>query len=100
MGTFTLLFLSVVCSFGEKPLDSTIRWFVKLITGGGKKKQNHHWEENMQKRKQIIVGTVHGTLLKTEGDCHGLQEHWCPNITFWCNIWKEEGKEVGERTWQ
>lgn len=52
----------------------------------------------MQKRKQIAVGTGHDTLLKAEGDYHGLQEHWCPNITlFLCNIWKEERKEGKER---
>lgn len=54
----------------------------------------------MQTRMQIIVGTVRSTLLKTEGGYHGIQEIWCPNITFLCNIWKEEGKEVGDRTWQ
>lgn len=71
---------------------------MKLITIGGRKKQNHHWEKKMQKRKEVIVGIVNGTLLKEKGDYHGLQDHWCQNITlFLCNIWKERRKEVGAR---
>lgn len=54
-------------------------------------------KKNRQKRKYTIIGTVHGILLYMKRNTMSTESIGA-QILFLCNILKEEGKEVGERT--